>query len=191
MDYQQQWREELELLKSIISKFPFEKTVKWGADVFTYNGKNVVSCYGFKNHFTLWFYNGVFLTDKNNHLIAASEGKTKSLRQWRFTSKDQIDEKEIMSYIEEAIEVEKKGLKIKPTKTPVPPIPMELQVALDANPILKEQFQQLTPGYQKEYILYIDEAKQEKTQLARIEKITPMILERKGLKDKYKNNGKN
>ena len=111
-----QWTEEVAILSAIIDKTPLDKTTKWGSDVYTYNGKNVVSCGGFKNFFTLWFYNGVFLEDPYKVLISASEGQTKSLRQWRFTSKEEIDEKKILAYIHEAIETEKKGLKIKPAK---------------------------------------------------------------------------
>jgi len=64
----------------------------------TYNGKGMWSINGgFKNYFTIWFYNGVFLKDKYKLLVTASEGKTKSLRQWRFTSMDEIDEKKFSS----------------------------------------------------------------------------------------------
>ena len=107
MQNNKQWAEELESLASIINKLPLEKTIKWGAEVFTYNGKNVVSYGGFKNYFMLWFFNGVFLEDKYKVLINAQEGKTKSLRQWRFTSITEIDENKITEYINEAIEIEK------------------------------------------------------------------------------------
>ena len=66
--------------------------------------------------FTLWFFNGAFLKDKKKHLINANEGVTKSLRQWRFTSKEEINEKEILAYILEAIENEKQEKIIKPEK---------------------------------------------------------------------------
>jgi|GEM_PF-5172092 len=44
------WTKELEMLAGIISKQPagiiskqpLDKTIKWGGEVFTYNGKNVV-----------------------------------------------------------------------------------------------------------------------------------------------------
>ena len=35
-----QWKEELVLIASILDKTPLEKTIKWGAEVFTYNGNN-------------------------------------------------------------------------------------------------------------------------------------------------------
>lgn len=181
-----EWSEELELIATIINKLPLEKNIKWGAKVFTYEGKNVVSYGGFKNFFTLWFYNGVFLEDKHNVLVNAQDGKTKSLRQWRFTSISEIDEKKITEYIYEAIEIEKKGLKIAPEKFVAIPIAELLENEFKSNPALKTAFEKLTPGKQKEYNVYINEAKQEATRIKRIEKIIPMILNEIGLNDKYK-----
>ncbi len=186
MDKVNQWKEALDRLAGILNKLPLEKTVKWGADVYTYEGKNVVSYGGFKNFFTLWFHNGVFLKDKYNVLINAQEGKTKSLRQWRFTSMEEIDEKKIIAYVKEAIEIEKKGLKIAPVKFKAVKIPALLNDALNKNKKLKAAFEQLTPGRKKEYILYLEEAKQEATKIKRLEKITPMILDGHGLNDRYK-----
>jgi uncharacterized protein YdeI (YjbR/CyaY-like superfamily) len=186
------WAKELNFISNIISKLPLEKTTKWGGDVFTYNGKNVVSFGGFKNYFTIWFYNGVFLKDKYKVLVNAQEGKTKSLRQWRFRSIDEIDESKIVAYIIEAIEVEKQGLKISPRKFIALPLPELLATALKKNKSMLTAFEKLSPGKQKEYIIYIDEAKQEQTKLNRLKKILPMITQGVGLNDKYKNtNGKN
>lgn len=186
MDKVNHWSEELGKLKEILYKTPLDVTVKWGSEVFTYKGKNVVSYGGFKNFFTLWFYNGVFLKDKYKVLLNAQEGKTKSLRQWRFTSMDEIEEKKILEYITEAIEIEEKGLKIKPKKHQPIPVPELLSKILDKDKTLKTAFEKLTSGKQKEYSLYINEAKQEATKIKRIEKIIPIILQGVGLNDQYK-----
>ena len=186
MEYNEQWAEELSLLASVIAKAPLDKAIKWGSEVFTFNGKNVISYGGFRNFFALWFYNGVFLKDKYGALIAASGGKTKSLRQWRFTSLAEVDEKKILEYIYEAIEVEKKGLKIKPEKFKVMAPPPLLAGALKADGYLQAAFSKLSPGKQKEYILYLEEPKQETTKVSRLEKIIPMIIQGVGLHDKYK-----
>jgi uncharacterized protein YdeI (YjbR/CyaY-like superfamily) len=186
MDKVNQWSEELDRIASILDKFDLFKTVKWGANVYTYNGKNVVSYGGFKNFFTIWFHNGVFLTDKHKVLINAQEGKTKSLRQWRFTTMKEISEKKISDYVKEAIEIEKKGLKITPTRTKTEAIPELFASALKSNKQLKAAFEKLTPGRQKEYLQYLNEAKQEATKLKRLEKIKPMILEGTGLNDRFK-----
>lgn len=123
MDKIDQWTKELEKLKSVLEKANLDVTVKWGVEVYTYNGKNIVSYGGFKHFFTLWFYNGVFLEDKYDVLINAQEGKTKSLRQWRFTSIDEIDEKKILAYITEAILIAEKGLQVQPQKHQPVPVP--------------------------------------------------------------------
>lgn len=186
MQESEQWQEELNKIAEIIRKQNLEVAIKWGAEVFTFEGKNVVSYGGFKQFFSIWFYNGVFLTDQYKVLVTASEGKTKSLRQWRFTSMKEIDEKKIAAYIKEAIEIEKKGLKIAPEKFVAIAIPSYLQLALDADAKFKNAFDALSPGKQKEYIVHINEAKQEATKLRRIDKIKPMVLQGIGLNDKYK-----
>ena len=182
----EKWADELKLLREIISVHPFEKSIKWGAEVFTFRGNNVVSYGGFKNYFALWFYNGVFLKDPYKVLMNAQEGRTKSLRQWRFTSREEIDKKKILEYLKEAIEVEKKGLKMQPEKFKSLPVSDRLLSELKKNKNLKASFEKLTPGKQKEYIIYINEAKQEQTQIKRLEKIKLMILQGVGLNDKYK-----
>lgn len=101
------WKLELETLKIIISKTELVETTKWGGPVFTLNGKNVIGILGFKNYFAIWFYKGVLLKDESKVLINAQEGITKSLRQWRFTSKNEIDETLLLTYISEAIAIEK------------------------------------------------------------------------------------
>lgn len=110
------WEEELLFLKSIIDKTELVETIKWGGPVYVFNKKNVVGIGGFKEYFTIWFFNGVFLKDEKKKLINAQEDKTKSLRQWRFTSKEEVNETEVLAYILEAIENEKQGKIIKPSK---------------------------------------------------------------------------
>jgi uncharacterized protein YdeI (YjbR/CyaY-like superfamily) len=179
------WSEELELLKSIIAKTELVETTKWGGPVYVLDGKNVIGVGGFKNYFTVWFFNGVFLKDEKKVLVNAQEGVTKSLRQWRFTAKEEVNETEILNYIREAIANEKQGKIIKPEKGKV--IVSELfEKELETNPNLKEAFLKFTPYKQKEFLEYIETAKREETKRSRIEKIKPMILENIGLNDKYR-----
>jgi uncharacterized protein YdeI (YjbR/CyaY-like superfamily) len=125
------------------------------------------------------------LKDEKKKLINAQEDRTKSLRQWRFTSKEEVNEKEVLDYILEAIENEKQGKIIKPAKKEA--IVSELlQKEMDQNLALAEAFQKFSPYKQYEFLEYIETAKQEKTKLSRIEKVIPMILENVGLNDKYR-----
>lgn len=183
--YSGQWEEELLLLKAIIDKTELTETTKWGGPVYVYEKKNVIGLGGFKDYFAIWFFNGVFLKDDKKKLINAQEEVTKSLRQWRFTSKGEINEKEILEYILEAIENEKQGKIIKPSKKEA--IVSELlNVEMVKNPALRDAFEKFSPYKQYEFLEYIETAKQEKTKLSRIEKVIPMILGNVGLNDKYR-----
>ncbi|WP_396146549.1 YdeI family protein [Flavobacterium sp.] len=179
------WDDEIEIIKSILNKTELIETTKWGGIVYTINNKNVIGVGAFKNYFALWFYNGVFLKDELNVLVNANEGVTKALRQWRFTSKEEINEKHILAYINEAIANEKEGKSIKPTKKPR--IVCEfLDTELESDKELSIAFEKFTSSKQNEFLEYIETAKQEKTKLARFEKIKPMILNNIGLNDKYR-----
>lgn len=184
--HKKKWTDEEEFMQQLIVKTNLEKTFKWGTDVYTFKGKNVVTWGGFKDFFSLWFYNGVFLSDPYQVLISASEGKTKVLRQWRFKKVQDMDEKKILRYINEAIQTVRDGKELVPEKQNVLQPEGILKEVLERYNLLTEAFNKLTKGKQREYIEYISEAKQEKTKVARLAKIELLILEGKGLNDKYK-----
>ncbi len=100
------WVAELMLLRDIILKTGLKEEIKWGGPIYTLDGKNVLAIGAFKNFFTIWFHQGVFLSDPAHVLISASEG-TRALRQWRFASKKDIKPALIKKYILEAIENQK------------------------------------------------------------------------------------
>ncbi len=177
----------LTLLRDLINSTQLDESLKWSAPVYSLNGKNVVGLGAFKQHFGIWFFNGVFLKDEQQLLVNAQE-KTKALRQMRFESIEDIDKAAVLAYVKEAIENQKLGKELKPErkgKTVV--IPKELSTVLKANGELNTSFKALTPGKQREYCEYIESAKRETTKQTRLDKITPMILKGVGLHDKYKN----
>jgi uncharacterized protein YdeI (YjbR/CyaY-like superfamily) len=187
MEAKQQWAEELSRLNAILQKSGLTATIKWGVDVYTHLGVNVVGVAGFKSFFTLWFYNGVFLEDKHQVLIRSDGGNAKALRQWRFHSMEDINEDLILEYVREAAANSEKGLVWKPQKSAPAEIPELLAHALKGDTNLAAAFETLIPSKQKEYIEHITSAKKEETKRARLEKIIPMILNGIGLHDKYKN----
>jgi len=180
------WEEELSLLKSILLSIGLTETIKWGTEVYTHRGKNVVAVVGLKNYFSLWFYNGVFLKDKYKVLVSAKGGNTKALKHWQFTTKADINEKIIKEYIKEAVKNEDEGRVWKPQKSEAVEMPELLVATLKKNKTMKAAFEKLTPGKQREYMEHINSAKREETKKERLEKMTPMILAGLGLNDKYK-----
>ena len=182
------WSDALTILRDIINSTEVEETLKWSALVYTVNGKNVIGLGAFKNHFGIWFFNGVFLKDEKKLLVNAQEEKTKALRQMRFESVNDIDNNAILSYVKEAINNQKLGKEIKPDRTKKETIiPQELQIDLDKDSDYKNSFDKLTPGKQRDYCEHVASAKRDTTKQSRLEKIKPMILKGIGLHDKYKN----
>jgi uncharacterized protein YdeI (YjbR/CyaY-like superfamily) len=48
MEKTNRWKLELEYLSSILNRFPLKKKIKWGTEVYTWEGRNEVSYAGFK-----------------------------------------------------------------------------------------------------------------------------------------------
>ena len=177
------WQEESGKLRAILLDCPLSEELKWGQPCYTLQGKNIVLIGGFKEYCTLLFFKGALLNDPQGTLVAP--GQTQAGRQIRFTSLGQIVAMEsiLKTYIHEAIEVERAGLKVKLKEHSEFSLPEELQMKLDEIPALKAAFQALTPGRQRAYMLHISAAKQPRTRESRVEKCMPQILAGKGLTD--------
>ena len=178
------WKEEYETLRKIVLDCELTEDFKWMNPCYTFEKKNIVLIHGFKEYCALLFPKGSLLQDSHGILIQQTEN-VQGARQIRFTNVQEIVEKEaiLKAYIDEAIEVEKAGLKVQVKKPEELIIPDELQHKFDEIPALKDAFTTLTPGRQRAYILHFSAAKQSKTRESRIEKCIPNILNGKGLND--------
>ncbi len=179
------WRAEMKLLREIILDCALTEESKWSIPCYTFQKNNILLLSAFNEYCALSFFKGVLLKDADNILIAQTEN-TQATRQIRFTDvREIIGLKAILkNYIYEAIEIEKKGLKVDFKKTSEFSVPEEFQNELDENVNLKTAFNKLTPGRQRAYILYFSTPKQSKTRELRIEKYVPQILDGKGLNDR-------
>jgi len=171
-------------LRTLLNSTELVESVKWGVPVYTISNKNVVGLASFKSYVGIWFYSGVFLADKAEKLINAQEGKTQGLRQWRFDSEAEFDEKLILQYVKEAIQNQKDGKEVRPQKKPLI-IPEELKEELASDPQIAEAFENLSLTAKRDYSEYIATAKKEETKLDRLDKILPMIRDGIGLNDRY------
>lgn len=180
------WHDELVRIREILQSTPLVETVKWGAPCYTHDGKIVVGFGAFKEYVALWFHQGALLSDKDQVLINAQEGKTKALRQWRFSSMKEIKVRAIKAYVKEAIQLQDDGAAIKPERGKPVTLPPQLRAALASDRKAKAAFAELTKGRQREYAEHIAEAKREETKSKRLAKILPMIAAGVGLNDKYR-----
>jgi len=179
------FKEELRILRSLALQTEACESFKWSSPVYTIGGKNVFGIMGFKHHFGLWFFNGVYLKDPLGVLEAAQKG-TKAMRHWKFTAADQIDSKYVMVYLNEAIANQQKGLEHQPERKKPVKIPPVLKAALEEDGHLMESFSALAPYKQREFSEYIVSAKMEKTRQSRLKKSLLLIRNGRALNDKYR-----
>ena len=181
------WATLLNRLRDIILSCDLMETIKWGAPVYTFEGKNIVGLGAFKSYAGLWFFNGALLKDKQQVLMNAQEGKTRAMRQWRFANENKIETKLVKSYLNEAIQLQREGKSVTRAKpSTVLQIPKELAEVFATDKELALLFADFTAYKQKEFIEHISSAKQDKTRVRRLEKCLPLIRQGVGLHDKYR-----
>ena len=180
----EKWRKEFEKLRKIVLNCGLTEELKWGQPCYTFQNSNIVLIHGFKEYCALLFFKGALLHDTDGILIRQTEN-VQAARQIRFTNVQEIVKIEsvLKTYIYEAIEVEKAGLKVKMKKTSDFKIPEEFQNKLNEIPALKTAFDALTPGRKRAYLFYFAQPKQSKTRASRVEKYMQQILNGKGLND--------
>ena len=181
---EKKWQKELEKLRTIILDCQLTEELKWGVPCYTFQKSNIVLIHVFKEYCAILFIKGALLQDVQGLLIQQTEN-VQAARQIRFTNVQEVVEMEpiLKAYIQEAMEVEKAGLKVNYKKATEFIVPEEFISKLEAVPGLQDAFDALTPGRQRAYILHFSAPKQSKTREARIEKWLQQILNGKGLND--------
>lgn len=184
------WTAELALLRDIVLDCGLTETSKWGVPCYTFQNSNVLLLGAFKAYCAVSFFKGVLLKDPQGILVKPG-ANSQADRVIKFTGIEEIEqvEADLKDCIYEAIEVEKAGLKVNFKKQPEP-LPEELEMELEEDPVLKSAFEALTPGRQRGYVLYFSAPKQSKTRVSRIEKYVGKILNGEGLHDKYQSRKK-
>lgn len=178
------WQEEMTLLRALVLDCGLTEDIKWGKPCYLRSDANVAIITPFKEFCILGFFKGALIQDAAGLLVAPGEN-SQTMRQLRFTNVKQIEDivPLIKSYIFEAIEIEKAGLKVEFKNTDEYPVPVELQLKFDEMPEFKKAFDALTPGRKRAYLLFFASAKQSATRTLRIEKYVEQIFRGKGMND--------
>ena len=178
------WTEELGILRSIVCESGLTEELKWGVPCYTHQGGNVVLIHGFKEYCAILFVKGALLKDPAGILVRQTDN-VQAARQIRFTEVREIKAVEavLKNYLEEAIEVEKAGLKVSLKAPDESDYPREFATVLAQNAALKKAFEALTPGRRRAYGLFFSAPKQSRTRESRIAQCIPKILAGKGLYD--------
>ena len=179
------WRDEIGRLRALLLASGLAEEFKWGKPCYTHAGGNVVLIMPLKETCALLFTKGALMKDPEGILVQPGEN-SQSARQVRFTSLAQIVklEKALKGYLEDAMGVQAAGTKVAFRKSTELVYPKEFQDRLDGNSTLREAFQALTPGRQRQYHLHFTGAKQAATRESRVAKAIPLILDGVGLNDR-------
>jgi uncharacterized protein YdeI (YjbR/CyaY-like superfamily) len=160
-----------------------EETLKWGMPSFTWRGKILCGMAAFKQHMTLWFWNG--------EAIVGDAGRGEAMGQFgRITGKaDLPGKRELRGYVKQAMALVESGAKRPPAKKAAPkpelPVPDDLASALRRDAKARAGFEGLAPGYRREYVEWIEEAKRADTRTRRLEQAVEWIAEGKPRNWKY------
>jgi uncharacterized protein YdeI (YjbR/CyaY-like superfamily) len=175
---------ELQALRAILLDSPLEEHIKWRTPCYTFDGTNVAIMGAGSDHCALSFLKGVLLKDPRGLLVQPG-ANSQAARLIRFKHLREIEDLTpvIKAFVQEAVEVEKAGLKVEFNAKHELVYPPEFQKKLDENPKLKKAFDALTPGRRRGYNMFFTAAKQSKTRESRVDKCVPRILEGKGLND--------
>lgn len=178
------WQAELKELRRILLECPLVEELKWKHPCYTFNKANVILLGEFKEYCVISFIKGSLLGDPNKILCQQGEN-VQSGRVVKFTDVKSILELEsvLKTYIYEAIEIEKAGLKVEYKKVEEFDVPEELEVKFKSDKAYKEAFESLTPGRQKGFLLHFSGAKQSATRTSRIEASAERVFKGKGIND--------
>jgi uncharacterized protein YdeI (YjbR/CyaY-like superfamily) len=153
------------------------ETLKWGAPFFEHKGI-IVSMAAFKQHVRWGFWKGKLIGNG-----APTMGETK------ITDVSELPpEKEIIACVREAVRLNEEGVrKAAPTRKAKPEakVPADLAAALKKSPKAAKTFQDFSPSHRREYIEWIDEAKQDATRQRRIAQTVEWLEEGKARNWKY------
>jgi hypothetical protein len=163
------WSRELctELRRIILAADPLlTEEWKWGP-AYSRNGL-VCGWAAFRTHVKFTFFNGAAMADKTGLFNHCTTGDFN--RSIKFTSLTEVKAPQLTRYIRESVAINKAGFK-RAVKPEAIKAPADLLAALGLHQKALAFFKGLTPGYRNDYINQVLSAKQEKTRLARIDKI--------------------
>jgi uncharacterized protein YdeI (YjbR/CyaY-like superfamily) len=161
--------------------------VKWGNPHFDYKGDMMCIFAAYKKHCSFTFYKDALMGDAR---LRANDGVPAAQR---FMGKltdlaDLPPDRELKSWIKESMKLNEQGIKLPARETKAPKeagMPAAFAEKLQASPKIMAIFEGKSASFQKEYKVWIGEAKTDATRDKRIEEAMAWIAEGKGRFWKY------
>ena len=177
------WTPGLVALREIVFASGLVEAMKWGSPCYTLEGKNVVMIVSFRESFGLSFFKGAALPDDEGVLESAGPNSHHA-RMLRFRNVEEVPARAAAAsrLLADAISLERAGGKTAPAAAA--PLPEELTARLDADPVLREAFEALTPGRRRSHALHVSGAKQAETRARRVDRCAEDILAGRGFNER-------
>jgi uncharacterized protein YdeI (YjbR/CyaY-like superfamily) len=151
------------------------EVLKWGAPHFEYKGV-LGGMAAFKEYVRWGFWKA--------KLMDGGEMMGKQV----FTVDDLPSEKELVEQVRRAVKLNEEGVKVEraPRRASGPvDVPDDLQAALKKNAKARATFENFPPSHKREYVMWLDEAKQEATRAKRLAQTIEWLSEGKPRNWKY------
>jgi len=179
---QDQWAEEVRLLREIVLSFGLTETIKWKHPCYMDNGKNVIIISHRKAGAVCALLKGALVHDPRGRLKQAGTNRYDRYMPFEDLAELQADRAYLEDLIRQNLEASRQGLELPPLPDELDLVP-ELRERMEADPAFCEAFEALTKGRQRGYNLYFGKAKRSETRVARIEAATERIFMGKGQMD--------
>jgi uncharacterized protein YdeI (YjbR/CyaY-like superfamily) len=144
-----------------------EETMKWSRPHFNYKGM-LCGMSAFKQHCAFGFWKGSLLVKQGDNKNSEAMGQF-----GRITALKELPaKKQITDYIHAAMKLNDAGVKAATRSNRKPrkplPVPIDLAAALRRNKAARVSFEGFSPSNQREYIMWLVEAKTETTRKRRL-----------------------
>ena len=167
-----------------------EETIKWGMPSFMHAGAILCGMAAFKRHASLGFWKHAEVVGEGAEGEGmGSFGKLEAVG-------DLPSKRQLLVYVRKAARLNEARKEVRGTGSttgsrrtsavrPVPDTPADFAAALDAMPAAKASFDGFPPGYRRDYLEWIIEAKREETRARRIAQAVEWLAEGKSRNWKY------
>ena len=174
-------------LRDLVHECDLEMTedYKWGQPVFHHKGL-ACSIGTFRKHVNLFFFKGAQIEDKYE-AFELSTKKNSVTRSIKIRERKDIIPDVLLYYINAAAKLNSEGSKEKINTERVPlDLCKPLEDAFIRYPIAQDNYRDFSYSQRKEYIDWINSSKKGSTIERRISKAIDLLLEGRGLHDKYR-----
>jgi len=160
---------------------------KWNSPHFDHDGI-MIGLQAFKEHVAVWFHKGALVKDSKGLFEQLKKDEAKGMRSYKLREGETIDEKAFVDLVKQAVKVNQSGAKLgdaKPTRKALV-VPPELENCLRKDEEAWMHWEKFNYTHKKEYVEWIEDAKQDETRKRRIAQALEMIREGVGKEDKHK-----